>query len=128
MPKVLSVGQCSMDHAAISRRLRDDFGAIVVGAAGQPDALTALQAGGIDLILLNRIFDDDGSEGLDFLRNSRPTRRHRRFPSCSSATSPTPSAQPKPSVRPWIREGGIREVGGQAKAGDRTRPNGRLKR
>jgi CheY-like chemotaxis protein len=68
MPKVLSVGQCNLDHASISRRLRDEFGAVVIGASGAQDALAALQGGGIDLVLVNRVFDNDAAPGLEFLR------------------------------------------------------------
>lgn len=68
MPRVLSVGQCGFDHGMIARQLLRGFGAEVVGAKTFPDAVAALRGGRFDLVLVNRVSDRDGSEGVDLIR------------------------------------------------------------
>ena len=60
-PRVLSVGQCGFDHGRLTRYLRDTFGAQAVGADTADEALDALRAVSYGLVLVNRVFDDDGS-------------------------------------------------------------------
>lgn len=64
--KVLSVGQCGVDHPAIARTIRDRFGADVVPADSAEEAFAELQSGDYDLVLANRVFDMGGS-GLEFI-------------------------------------------------------------
>ena len=66
--RVLSVGQCSADHSALSRTFRSHFGAEVVSADSASEALGLMEGEAFDLVLVNRIFDADGASGLDFLR------------------------------------------------------------
>lgn len=66
--RVLSVGQCFADHSAISRTLQNRFSAEVVPASTREEALSQLRQGGFDLVLVNRVFDADGSAGLDVIR------------------------------------------------------------
>ena len=68
-PRVLSVGQCSVDHGMISRHLARDFAAEVVRADTADDALANLRAGTFDLVLINRVGDSDGAPGLDLIRS-----------------------------------------------------------
>jgi two-component system chemotaxis response regulator CheY len=68
MPRVLSVGQCGYDHASIARHLLTGFGADVVGANTFAEALAAMRAGPFDLVLVNRVTDRDGSQGVDLIR------------------------------------------------------------
>lgn len=65
--RVLDVGNCGPDHAAI-KRLMGRFDAEVVQADGPVDALAALRAGGIDLVLVNRKLDMDYSDGIEVIR------------------------------------------------------------
>jgi CheY-like chemotaxis protein len=65
--RVLDVGNCGPDHAAI-KRLMGRFGAEVVQADGAADALAAIRAGGIDLVLVNRKLDMDYSDGIEVIR------------------------------------------------------------
>ena len=67
-PRVLSVGQCGMDHGSIARYLLNQFGAMTIRADTHQEALAELQAHHIDLVLVNRVSDDDGSLGLDLIR------------------------------------------------------------
>jgi CheY-like chemotaxis protein len=67
-PRILSVGQCSFDHGLITRHLGKTYGAEVAGANTVGEALVTLRAGEFDLVLVNRVFDGDGSSGLDLIR------------------------------------------------------------
>jgi len=66
--RILSVGQCSADHNALSRISRSQFGAEVVSADCASEALGLMEEEAFDLVLVNRIFDADGASGLDFVR------------------------------------------------------------
>ncbi len=69
MPRVLDVGQCGFDHGSIARHLQKSYGAEVTAADSAGQALVTLRAGGFDLVLVNRVFDGDGSPGLDLIRS-----------------------------------------------------------
>jgi DNA-binding NarL/FixJ family response regulator len=62
--RVLSVGQCGMDHAAQRRLIEGRFDARLMAADQADEALAALRGGGFDLVLVNRVFDADGDDGL----------------------------------------------------------------
>jgi len=67
-PKVLSVGQCNMDHGTITRHFSQRFGARVDRADGLDDAREALGRERYALVLVNRQLDADGSSGVDVIR------------------------------------------------------------
>lgn len=66
--RVLNVGQCGPDHAGIRALVEGRFGAEVVRADNAADALEELRGGEYDLVLINRLLDCDGSEGMDVLK------------------------------------------------------------
>ena len=66
--RVLSVGQCGADHYGITQYLRQHFGAQVVAADREQEALQHLCEGAFDLVLINRKLDIDGSDGLKVVR------------------------------------------------------------
>ena len=68
MPRILDVGQCGMDHGSITRHLTRTYAAEVASASSATEALKVLRAGKFDLVLVNRVFDRDGSPGLDLIR------------------------------------------------------------
>jgi CheY-like chemotaxis protein len=68
MKKVLDVGQCQADHAAIRRLIEGNFRAHVAQAHGAADALQQLRAGKFDLVLVNRKLDADYSDGLEIVK------------------------------------------------------------
>ena len=68
MPRILSVGQCGFDQFGLSRRLKKGFAAEVATADSASAAISALRSAPFDLVLVNRIFDADGTEGLDLIR------------------------------------------------------------
>jgi DNA-binding NarL/FixJ family response regulator len=66
--RVLSVGQCWADHGSITRTLKKEFGAEVVGVDTGEAALEQIRQGGFALVLVNRVFDADGGPGMDLIR------------------------------------------------------------
>lgn len=69
MPRVLDVGQCGFDHGSIARHLQASYGAEVTAADSAGQALVSLRTGPFDLVLVNRIFDGDGTPGLELIRS-----------------------------------------------------------
>ena len=66
--RVLSVGQCRPDHAAISHFLTSNFSAEVISADLPDAAYAALRDHQIDLVLIIRKLDADYSDGMEILR------------------------------------------------------------
>jgi PleD family two-component response regulator len=66
--RVLSVGQCFADHSHIARTFEQAFAAEVVGVDTTLEALEKLRAESFDLVLVNRVYDADGSPGLELIR------------------------------------------------------------
>jgi len=69
--RVLNVGHCGADHPAISRMIRHHFDAEVVGSDTIPEALDKVRQESFDLVLVNRVFDADGSSGLEFIKQMK---------------------------------------------------------
>jgi two-component system chemotaxis response regulator CheY len=90
--KVLSVGQCGIDHPAIRRLLQLEFDANVVPADSAEDAFAELRRGEYDLVLVNRVFDLGGS-GLDFIAELKTDQSLNRVP--AMLVSDLPEAQRK---------------------------------
>lgn len=67
-PRVLDVGQCNMDHGHIDRLLAEKFGAQVDRSDTIAEAVKAVLANRYDLVLVNRILDTNGDEGIDLIR------------------------------------------------------------
>jgi two-component system chemotaxis response regulator CheY len=78
--RVLSVGQCFADHSGITRVLRGSFGAEVVGADSQREALDLLRQESFALLLVNRVFDADESSGVDLIRAVKAEEELRDIP------------------------------------------------
>lgn len=66
--QVLSVGQCGFDHSGISRFFSQHFDVNVSAASTAEQATDLLRSQRYDLVLVNRQFDLDGFEGLDFIQ------------------------------------------------------------
>lgn len=67
-PRVVSVGQCGVDHGAISRFLQTGFGAQTIAADSAEEMLDLLDDGDVTLVLVNRVLDLDGTRGVDVIR------------------------------------------------------------
>lgn len=66
--RVLDVGNCVPDHAAIRSMLERSFGVEVTQTHGPDDTLAAVREQPFDLVLVNRKLDQDYSDGLDIIR------------------------------------------------------------
>jgi CheY-like chemotaxis protein len=81
MPKrVLDVGNCVPDHAAIRGMLEKMFRADVVQADGLGDAMAALRNEPFDLVLVNRKLDQDYSDGLDIIKQIKADAKLKSVP------------------------------------------------
>jgi len=65
---VLDIGNCSPDHASISKMLRKHFSVDITQADQTVDALEKLRQKKFDLILVNRKLDCDYSDGLEVIK------------------------------------------------------------
>jgi two-component system chemotaxis response regulator CheY len=69
MPKrVLSIGQCGPDDAALRRLLARHFDVDFHSAEHAADALEQIAGRRFDLVLVNRKLDIDYSDGMDIIR------------------------------------------------------------
>lgn len=66
--RVLDIGNCAPDHAAIRQLIERQFDAVVDQADGAEDALARLHAERYALVLVNRKLDVDYSDGLEVIR------------------------------------------------------------
>ena len=66
--RVLDVGNCVPDHAAIRQLLESSFAAEVAQAHDAEDALRQLREKPFDLVLVNRKLDQDYSDGLEIIK------------------------------------------------------------
>lgn len=78
--RVISVGQCGADHMWISSVLKNQFGSQVQGVDNLADVQAAVGQGTIDLILVNRILDRDGSPGLEVIKSLKQDRETAEIP------------------------------------------------
>ena len=78
--RVLSVGNCMADQWSIARTLQDAFGAEVVAADTPAEALDRMRREAFALVLVNRVFDRDGSSGLDLIRQVQGDKDLRQVP------------------------------------------------
>jgi CheY-like chemotaxis protein len=78
--RVLDVGNCVPDHAAIRRLLETTFSAEVVQAHRGDDALEQLRRGSFDLVLVNRKLDEDYSDGLEIIKQIKAEERLAHIP------------------------------------------------
>lgn len=60
---VVDVGQCDFDHASI-KRVVEQCGASVIRAHSAEEARRFLDQGDVALVLVNRVLDSDGSDGM----------------------------------------------------------------
>jgi two-component system chemotaxis response regulator CheY len=68
------------DQWSIARTLQDSFGAEVVAADTPAEALDKMRRETFALVLVNRVFDRDGSSGLDLIRQVQGDKDLRQVP------------------------------------------------
>jgi len=64
--RILDIGNCAADHAAIRHLIERGFDASVMRAHGEQDALAMLRSQQIDLVLVNRLLDR-GGDGIQVI-------------------------------------------------------------
>lgn len=67
--RVLDVGQCDLDHGNIRRMFEDHFQARVDRSSTRDEALRMVRESRYELVLVNRLLDSDGSEGLQVIQD-----------------------------------------------------------
>lgn len=80
MKRVLDVGNCDLDHGTLTRYLQQHFQVEVVRARLRDEALATLRQQPCDLVLVNRLLDEDGSEGLEVIRQIKADPQLARVP------------------------------------------------
>lgn len=78
--RVLDVGQCVPDHAAIARFLTQTFECEVATADELQDTLHMLESDRFDLVLVNRKLDIDYSDGMEIIRALKTDGRFAEIP------------------------------------------------
>ena len=68
MKKILDVGNCAPDHAALVQFLKQNFSCDVSQANQADDAIATLQDSPFDLVLVNRKLDIDYTDGLEVIK------------------------------------------------------------
>lgn len=68
--RVLDVGNCAADHAAIRSLIERGFDATVTRTHGEQDTLAVLRSEHFDLVLVNRLLDR-GGEGMQVISRIR---------------------------------------------------------
>lgn len=94
--KVLSVGQCQMDHGMLTRYVKEQFAAQVVGVDSQSEMLDELSQSEFDLILVNRKLDMDHSDGVRLIARLKENPEFGKIP--TMLVSNYPDAQEKAAV------------------------------
>lgn len=77
---VLSIGQCRPDSAAIGHYLKSNFGVSILTADLADEAMKTLKENKVDLVLINRVLDADGSDGMAILRSIRQNADYAALP------------------------------------------------
>lgn len=68
---VLSIGQCRPDSAAIAHYLKSNFAVNILTADLADQAMKLLKENAVHLVLINRVLDADGSDGMAILNAIR---------------------------------------------------------
>ena len=66
--RILSVGQCGYDDGKIRRSIKTGLTAEVISVGSHDQAQKLLREERFDVVLVNRIGDQDGASGLDLIQ------------------------------------------------------------
>lgn len=69
--KVLDVGNCDPDHNMIRKTLMKHFDVEIDRVMFVDEAIEKLRERSYDLVMFNRLIFDDGSEGIELLRQAK---------------------------------------------------------
>ena len=78
--RVLDIGNCGPDHAAIRNYLTRNFDVEVVQVDDAAGAQAQLLADNFDLVLVNRKLDIDYSDGMDVIRQLKANPKTAQLP------------------------------------------------
>lgn len=68
---ILDVGNCRADHGSIASLVQSNFDVQMLRAVDAGEAMDAIHSNRIDLVLVNRVIDRDGSAGIDLIRRMK---------------------------------------------------------
>ena len=86
--RVLDVGNCVPDHAAVRRLVESNFDAEVSQSHQLRDTLAALRKERFDLVIVNRKLDHDYSDGLEIIRKIKADPELRQVPAIMLSNYP----------------------------------------
>ncbi|MBM4003361.1 MAG: response regulator [Planctomycetes bacterium] len=66
--RLIDAGNCDLDHGNLCRVLAEHFQVDVRRAHSQDQALGLLREQGADLLVVNRVFDADGSDAMQLIQ------------------------------------------------------------
>jgi DNA-binding response OmpR family regulator len=78
--RVLDVGQCDPDHANITRMLKEHFDVSVDRAKSIEQVHYMMGFYEYDLVLINRILDADGAQGLELIEQLKTNAETQEVP------------------------------------------------
>ncbi len=90
MKNILSLGQCSFDHAQLGRAFKNF--AHIVAVEDEQSAIKLLGEKSFDLLLVNREFDEDGASGIEFIRAHLPLLKGKGIPAMLVSNYPDAQA------------------------------------
>lgn len=64
MPRVIDVGNCGFDHGSLSGLIKQQFQINCDSVANGDELQRELKHGDVALIIVNRVFDSDGGDGV----------------------------------------------------------------
>ena len=80
MKRILDIGQCDYDHRNISRFLESHWDVDINRAHGWADAERLLTANRYDLILVNRLMNQDHAEGQEIIESLKAHEQYKSMP------------------------------------------------
>lgn len=78
--RILEVGNCDMDHGNLRELIEGSFDASVVRCHTTDEVLAALRKAPADLVLVNRQFDRDLTDGVELIKKIKADSRLRSTP------------------------------------------------
>ena len=80
MKRILDIGQCNYDHSSITQFLKSNWDVEVDRAYGWSDAERFMANVQYDLILVNRLLDQDHTEGQQIIESLKADEKYQSIP------------------------------------------------
>jgi CheY-like chemotaxis protein len=91
--RVLDVGNCAMDHGNLHAMLSQHFDVEIDQVHSAESAQTSLASKDYDLVTINRVFDQDGSYGIDLIKIIKANPKYASIPVMMITNFPDHQAQ-----------------------------------